>query len=75
MDDNKIVVDSAIPLDKELLDHIEEFDKEAHAAVKRMIILEHTDKDFERIHHKLPTWDEFLRQKMSKLGIRKKGLL
>jgi hypothetical protein len=62
-------------LDKELAKHLDEFDVDGHAKVKRMIIQEHNDKDFERLSKKIPAWNEFVSGKMEKLGIKKKGVL
>jgi hypothetical protein len=73
MEDNKIVVIPTVPLDRELLDHIDEFDIDGHASVKRMVIQENTD--FELLHKKIPTWGEFVSGKMEKRGIKKKGRL
>ena len=66
---------AGVGLDEELAKHLDEFDIDSHANVKRMIIQEHSDKDFERLSKKIPSWSEFLSGKMEKRGIKKKGVL
>ena len=70
---SKFVVGSS--LDKELAEHLDEFDVDGHAKVKRMVLKEHTEKDFERLSKKIPAWSEFVSGKMGKRGIKKKDVL
>lgn len=66
---------AGVGLDEDLAKHLDEFDIDSHAKVKRMIIQEHSDKDFERLSKKIPAWNEFVSGKMEKRGIKKKGVL